>query len=149
MVTEGYWLLLLIMILGLISDNALIAGAALMLLLIKAGGMDALFTWIMRYGIALGLFLLIVTILVPVADEHLSLGRLVNGLLSPAGLAAVAISAVSTYLAKHGVDYLRDSPEVLVGLVTGSVLGTVAFGGVPTGPLIAAGATALLIRWLK
>lgn len=142
--TEGVVLLLAVMALGLIAGNPLIAGAALCLLLLRAGDWEVLFPWINRYGFSLGLFIMILTVLTPLAQEHFSLSRFGSGLLSKAGLATVAVSVASALLARLGIDLLRQRPDVLVGLLVGGVVG-VFLGGVPTGPLIPAGMVALAI----
>lgn len=147
--TEGYWILLLILFLGLLLDNALISTAALALLLLKVGELQAAFPFIMRHGFNLGLFLMILTILTPVAQDRIGMVRFARELMSTSGLLAVAVSAASAYLAGHGVQYLNEYPQVLVGLLVGSILGVLALGGVPTGPLIPAGVTALLVHLLR
>lgn len=147
--SEGYILLLLVLSLGLISGNALIAGAALCLVLLKAAEFHDLFPWILRYGFNLGLFFMVLTILTPIADERISVSRFAGELLSRTGLFTVAVSAVLSVVARWGVNSLNLRPDLLVGLLVGGVLGVIFLGGVPTGPLIPAGVIAVLIHLLR
>lgn len=137
------FVLLALVILG---NNNLITGAIITVLLLKWGKADALLRWLNQNGISLGFYVLILTILIPLADNRIGLDKFRQELISPVGLIAVVASAVGTYIAAHGVGFLQDTPEVLVGLVVGSVVGVIFLGGVPNGPLIAAGLTAYLYR---
>ncbi|MDI3317946.1 MAG: DUF441 family protein [Bacillota bacterium] len=146
-VPEPMLILLLLLALGLVSRNSLLTGSAAVLILLRLAGADPLLHLLGRYGISAGIFLLILAILVPVADGRISLRHFVGELLRPAGLVAVVVSAAAAYVAKDGVDLLARQPSVMVGLIVGSIVG-VLLGGVPTGPLIAAGLTAILARFL-
>lgn len=146
--TEGLVLLLAVLALGLLSGNVLIAGAALCLVLLRAGDYGALFPWIARYGFNLGLFLMVLTVLTPIAQERISLARFAGGLTTKTGLATVAVSVATALLARQGIALLHERPDVMVGLLVGGVVG-VLLGGVPTGPLIPAGMVALLLLLLR
>ncbi|MDI3297807.1 MAG: DUF441 family protein [Bacillota bacterium] len=147
-VPEPMVILLLLLALGLLARNSLLTGSAAVLILLRLAGADPLLRLLGRYGISAGIFLLILAILVPVADGRISLGHFFGELLRPAGLVAVAVSAAAAYVARGGVELLARQPSVMVGLIVGSIAG-VLVGGVPTGPLIAAGITALLARLLR
>lgn len=147
--SEGYWILIIVLFLGIFAKNGLIVGSSLVLLLLKVGGMDGALLWVNRHGVVFGLFILILALLVPVATEQINLNNFVKEIFSITGLAAIVSSALGAYFAAHGVRYMQESPTVLVGLVVGSVVGVVFLRGVPSGPLIAAGTTALLVRMLQ
>lgn len=146
--SEPLLILLLLLALGLLARNSLLAGSAAVLILLRLAGATPLLGWLGRYGISAGIFLLILAILVPVADGRIPLGAFFAELLRPAGLVAVLVSAAAAYVAKDGVELLARQPSVMVGLIAGSIAG-VLVGGVPTGPLIAAGITALLARLFR
>ncbi len=146
--TEGLVLLLAVLALGMVSGNALIAGAALALLLLRAGDLEAVFPWVLKYGFSLGLFIMILTILTPLADERIGMARFAGELLSKTGLVTVGVSIASSLLAREGVNMLNDRPEILVGLLVGGVIGVLA-GGVPNGPLIPAGLIAVALQLLR
>jgi uncharacterized membrane protein (DUF441 family) len=129
-----------------LGRNGLIAGAALALIGLRLLGLGAAIRWLDHRGTGLGVFLLVLSLLAPVASDRLSLRGFFGELARPSGLVGVAVAAAAAYLGRGGVDFLKAYPAALVGLVVGSLVGTVFLGGVPTGPLIAAGATALLLR---
>ena len=66
--------------------------------------------------------------------------------LAAAGAAALASGAAFRLHVDQGVPALRTYPEMAIGLIVGSVLGATLLRGVPTGPLIAAGVTGILIE---
>ena len=147
--TDALWILLACAGLGLLGRNLLIAGAAVCLALLHLARVDFAIRWLDHRGIALGIFILLLSLLAPVADGRLSLRAFGGELLRPTGLLGVVIAAGAAYLGKGGVDFLQAYPAALVGMVVGSVLGTILLGGVPTGPLIAAGAAALVLQLLR
>ena len=132
--------------LGALGRNALIAGGALCLLCLRLARLDFAVNWLDARGTALGIFVLVVSLMAPVAAGRLSLRGFAGELLRPSGLIGLAVAAAAAYLGRGGVDFLRGYPAALVGMLVGSVLGTVVLRGVPTGPLIAAGVTSMLLQ---
>ncbi|RYD02533.1 hypothetical protein N752_24705 [Desulforamulus aquiferis] len=52
----------------------------------------------------------------------------------------------------EGLTLLKMDPQLIFGMVIGSVFGIVFLGGIPIGPLMAAGLTALFLEvvyWFK
>jgi len=145
-VSDGLLILLLCAGLGLLGRNLLIAGAAAALALLQLGRAQFAVRWLDERGTALGILLLVASLLAPVAAGRLSLRDFGSELLRPSGLVAAVVAAAAAYLGRGGVALLQAYPAALVGLIVGSVVGTILLGGVPTGPLIAAGATALLLQ---
>lgn len=144
--TDGLWILLLCGALGALGRNTIIAGGAVVLLLLRLGRIDGAVRWLDTHAITLGIFILVVGLLSPVASERMSLRTFAGELLRPSGLIGLGAAALATYLGRNGVEFLRAYPAALVGMLVGSVVGTIFLRGVPTGPLIAAGTTALLLR---
>lgn len=147
--TDGIWILLLCAALGALGRNMLIAGGALLLIGLRFGHAQGALRWLDAKGITLGIFILVLSLLVPVANERISLRTFVGELIRPSGLIGLAAAAGAAYLGRGGVDFLQSYPAALVGMLVGSVVGTILLRGVPTGPLIAAGATALVLRVLR
>jgi uncharacterized membrane protein (DUF441 family) len=54
--------------------------------------------------------------------------------------------ALATYLNGGGLKLLQIDPEIIFGVVIGSIIGITFFGGIPVGPLMAAGLTALFLN---
>ena len=147
--SDGVIILLICAALGAVGRNALIAGGAICLLLLRIGRLDFAVHWLGERGTALGIFLLVVSLMAPAAGGRLSLRGFAAELLRPSGIVGLLVAAAAAYFGKGGVDFLRAYPAALVGMLVGSVIGTIFLGGVPTGPLIAAGVTALLLQALR
>jgi uncharacterized membrane protein (DUF441 family) len=62
---------------------------------------------------------------------------------------AVAIGAAGSWLAAEGISLLTARPEIMVGIILGSVLGVAFLGGIPAGPLVASGLAAIIFRYLR
>lgn len=144
--TETILVLLTLLILGTGFGNEQIAVAAGVLLLLKLVGLGNVLRFLHSHAVDLGVIFLVVGLLLPFASGQVTLSRTVGNLLQPAGLISIFIGAASAYLAAEGLVFLRLQPEALVGLIIGSVLGVSVLGGIPTGPLVAAGLAALLYR---
>lgn len=148
--TEGLLILLICAAVGLAARNTLIVGSCLVLLALRLLRLDGLLQWFIKAGTSLGVFILVLALLAPVADDRIPLRRFVGELFTRQGAIAVVLAALGALLGRHGVDYLRSDPQALVGLVVGSLLGTIFLGGIPTGPLILAGLTAVLAGlWVR
>ena len=52
------------------------------------------------------------------------------------------------YFGGRALEFLTSQPQVMVGLMVGTILGVAFFRGVPVGPLIAAGMVALVMGLL-
>jgi uncharacterized membrane protein (DUF441 family) len=143
-VTEGTLILLVLAAAGAIGRNRMLLLASLLLLALRLLRADALVRWIGGGGTNWGVFLMILALLAPIASEDIGLRHFRQEILSPAGIFAILLAAAGAYFGRRGVDYLQAQPQVLVGLVAGSILGTVVLQGVPTGPLILAGLVSLL-----
>ena len=59
---------------------------------------------------------------------------------------ALAGGALATYMNGQGLDLLRLEPQMIVGLVIGSIFGIIFLKGIPVGPLMAAGITAIFVK---
>jgi len=97
----------------------------------------------------LGILFLIIGILIPFASDEVSISLIYKIIFSSEGLIAVGVEICSAILGNKGVELLTENPEIMIGLVFGSILGSSFFKGIPTGPLVAAGIAALFIKILK
>lgn len=141
---NGELLLVLLIITGLFSKSSIIAIAASFLLVMKLCSLDRFFPTVERRGLELGILFLTLVILVPFANGKISLTDIYPLFLSTYGWLAFLGGALAVYLNRYGLRILQNQPEFLVGLVIGSILGIVFLGGIPVGPLTAAGVTAIL-----
>lgn len=143
---EARLILLLLVVLGVLARNGLIVVSAAVLLVLQYLRLHALFPHLEERGVEVGLIFLLVAVLVPFASGRIGLAEIKRTVLSPEGLAAIAGGMLAAAVSGHGVALLQGRPEVIVGLVIGSVLGVVVLGGIPVGPLAAAGLAALFLR---
>ena len=147
-VTSGEIMLVVLIIIGLIGRSPIIATAASLLLVLKLTSLERLFPTVERRGLELGLLFLTVSVLVPFASEKVSLKDVTPLFTTVVGIMALIGGILATYLNGKGLDMLRADPQLIVGLVIGSIIGIVFFRGVPVGPLMAAGITAFFMKLL-
>lgn len=138
--------LLIILGIGLASNNHLVAGAAAALLCAEAAGFAPVIAFLEQRALQLGLVLLTIAVLAPFSTRRIGLEHIVGTFKSLPGLLAIIGGLAATYVNGQGVDLLRSRPEVIVGLIVGTIIGVTAFHGIPVGPLAAAGVTALLLN---
>jgi len=146
--TENLALVVLVL-LGLWARSSLVAAAAAMLLVIRLVGLSFLLPTIERRGVEVGLLFLTLAMLVPFARGQVSGRMIVRALTSVPGLVAVLGGALATLLNGRGLDLLASQGELMIALVTGSILGIVLWGGIPVGPLMAAGLTYLMLQLVQ
>ena len=60
-------------------------------------------------------------------------------------LCAIGIGLLVAWLGGRGVSLMSNQPNIVAGLLIGTVAGVALLKGVPVGPLIAAGILSLLI----
>ena len=145
----GEGILMILIIIGIAGKAPLIATSACILLVLRLTNLTHYFALIERRGLELGLLFLMLSVLVPFAEGRITLKELRCSLLSLPGLLALAGGALATYMNGDGLRMLKDEPELLIGLVVGSIAGIVFLKGIPVGPLMAAGLTAFFLKFFK
>lgn len=131
--------------LGIISNNTPITIAVVVLLLIRITGAQLAFPWLEKYGLTVGIIILTIGVMAPLASGKLSIDTLLSSFMHWKSLAAIAVGMLVAYLGGRGATLMSGQPTVVAGLLIGTVLGVALFKGVPVGPLIAAGILSLLI----
>lgn len=147
---SGLWVLVLVLLAGVVGRNPLVIMAAGLLLVIAVVPLGPVLTTLERHSVQVGLTLLIIGLLAPFATGRLGLAHMLAGLKGPLGLSALIGGALSAYMCAKGLILLELEPEIIVGLVAGTIIGVAAFSGIPVGPLAAAGLTAVIYeiwRW--
>ncbi len=139
-------LLVILIIIGLVGRSHIIATAASLLLILKLTSLERFFPAVERRGLELGLLFLTMAVLVPFANDKIGWKEISPLLTSWAGILALVGGAFATYVNGKGLEILRLEPQLIVGLVIGSIIGIVFMRGIPVGPLMAAGITAFLIK---
>lgn len=143
---NGEILLLVLIIIGLIGRSHIITTAACVLLIIKLVSLDRFLPTIERRGLELGLLFLTMGVLVPFASEKISIKDVTSVFTTWPGILALIGGAIATYMNGKGLQLLKIDPQLVVGLVIGSIFGIVFLRGIPVGPLMAAGITAFLLK---
>jgi uncharacterized membrane protein (DUF441 family) len=146
---SGEVMLVLLIIVGLIGRSPIIATAASMLLVLKLTSLERFFPTVERRGMELGLLFLTISVLVPFASEKVTWKDITPLFSTAVGILALAGGAIATYMNGKGLDLLKSEPQLIVGLVIGSIIGIVFFRGIPVGPLMAAGITAFFFKLIE
>lgn len=142
-------ILLILMILGVAARNSLIVAAAGVVLIMQVLRLHHYFPVLERRGLEAGLIFLLMAVLVPFATGEVGWREIRESFTSWSGLAAVAGGLIAAVLSGYGVALLQVRPEVIVGMVVGTIIGVILFKGIPVGPLAAAGFTAILLALLR
>lgn len=146
---HGISLLVALLLIGIISRSNLIATAACVLLIIKLCNLHIIFSILERRGLEIGLLFLLLAILVPVASGKVTEKELLITFTSLPGILAIVGGALATHLNGEGLRLLQIDPEMIFGILLGSMIGIVFLDGVPVGPLMAAGLTALFLETIR
>lgn len=141
---SGVNMLVALLLIGIVAHSSLIATAACIMLILKFTNLNLMFPLLERRSLELGLLFLLLSILVPLSNGKVNERDILYNLTSLPGLLALAGGALATQLNTQGLKLLKIDPEIIFGLLLGSILGIVFLKGVPVGPLMAAGLAALL-----
>ncbi|MDN5348456.1 MAG: hypothetical protein PWP65_2021 [Clostridia bacterium] len=139
-------LLLLIMVLGILGRSNIIAAAAAILLLLQFVNFERFLPALERRALEAGLIFLVISVLVPFAAGRVPASELLRSFITLPGILAIVSGILATHLNCQGLELLQRQPQMLIGLVLGSIIGVAFFGGIPVGPLMAGGIAALLFQ---
>jgi uncharacterized membrane protein (DUF441 family) len=135
----------MILALGVFGRNTLIAAAALATLVLMIPPLDRALPLLASFGIRAGLFLLMVSVLAELGLGRVPVGNLTREIWSIEGVLAILGGLIASWMSARGIALLAKRPQVSIGLVIGSVISASFLGGVPIGPIFAAGLTALAL----
>ena len=139
-VNSPYLFLLLLLGIALVAKNNSLILAVAILLAIKATGLgDKLFPLIQSKGINIGVTVITIAVLVPIATGAIGLKDLQETLKSVYAWIAILSGVAVALLAKNGVILLQNDPHITTALVFGTIIAIALFQGVAVGPLIGAG----------
>jgi uncharacterized membrane protein (DUF441 family) len=138
-------LMLLVLVLGIVGKSNIIAAAAGILLVLQYTNLHSLMPILERRGLEIGLIFLVVAVLVPFATGRIPPIELLRSFATVPGIIAIISGAVATVMNGHGLELLKKEPSLMIGLVVGSIVGVITFGGIPVGPLMAGGIAAILL----
>jgi uncharacterized membrane protein (DUF441 family) len=142
----GEIILVVLIVIGIVGRASILATAASFLLILKLLSLQRYFPTLERRGLELGLLFLMISVLVPLVNGKVATKDMLNTFLTIGGLCAIIGGIIATYVNGQGLYMLKTDPELMMGLVIGSVLGIVFLKGIPVGPLMAAAIAAMLLK---
>lgn len=137
-------LLVVLILLGVLSNNSSITISATVLLLMQQTFLAKYIPFMEKNGLTIGIIILTIGVLAPIVSGKIPLPGF-STLLDWKLLAAIAVGVLVAWLGGRGVPVMANYPILLTGLLIGTVIGVAFLGGVPVGPLIAAGMLSLFI----
>jgi uncharacterized membrane protein (DUF441 family) len=146
---DAYMMLGIVIVLGVFSNNAAVWIAALGLIILRFIPYEQPLLWTHQYGLKIGIAVLTMGVLSPIALDKIPLSNLVHTFKSMSGIIAILVGIFVAYLGGKGAGLLTAQPHFVTGLLIGTIVGVAFFRGVPVGPLIAAGMLSLFANWLK
>ncbi|EPH7706866.1 DUF441 domain-containing protein [Neisseria cinerea] len=130
--------------LGVISQNNSITISATILLLMQQTALVQFVPLIEKHGLNIGIIILTVSVLSPLVSGRIQIPP-AAGFLNLKMAAAVAIGIFVAWIAGRGVPLMGQQPVLMTGLLIGTVIGVAFMGGIPVGPLIAAGILSFVV----
>ncbi|WP_374724521.1 DUF441 domain-containing protein [Calidifontibacillus erzurumensis] len=147
MISHPVLFLLLLLLIGIIGKNQSLVISILVLLIIKLIGLDGkIFPFLQTKGINLGVIVITIAVLTPIATGDIGFKELFDSLKSTYAWIALFSGIFVALIAKYGVGLLSNDPHLTAALVLGTILAVVFLQGIAVGPLIAAGIAYLLIK---
>ncbi|WP_134686677.1 DUF441 domain-containing protein [Brevibacillus migulae] len=139
-------ILLLFLTLGIIGNNSSISISVAVLLLLRLIHVDKSFVYLERYGLQIGIIILTIGVLAPVASGKITPEMIGKSFTDWKALLAIAVGIFVAYLGGRGAHLLTANPLIVTGLLVGTIIGVTFLRGVPVGPLIAAGILSLFLQ---
>ena len=141
--------LLIMLLLGFLAQSRVIIIATLLLLLINELDISSFVVYLSEYGLEIGLVFLLLAILSSLILNPLSQAQLKETLISGKGLTAVIAGLIATRFNGLGLNLLQNNPQLIIAIILGSFIGITFLGGIPVGPLTAAGLTAIILNLIS
>ncbi|MGG2064090.1 MULTISPECIES: DUF441 domain-containing protein [unclassified Bacillus (in: firmicutes)] len=140
MISQSTLFLFILLLIGFIAKNQSLTVAVGVLLLMKWTFLgDKMFPYLQTKGINLGVTIITIAVLVPIATGEIGFKQLVEATKSYYAWIALASGVAVALLAKGGVQLLASDPYITTALVFGTIISVALFNGVAVGPLIGAG----------
>ncbi|MCF7520473.1 DUF441 domain-containing protein [Neisseria sp. ZJ106] len=136
--------LVTLILLGVLSNNSSITVSATVLLLMQQTALAKYIPFAEKYGLSLGIILLTIGVLSPLVSGKIQIPGFA-AFLNFKMLAAVAVGISVAWIAGRGLPLMSSQPVLVTGLLIGTVIGVAFTGGVPVGPLIAAGILSFIV----
>ena len=138
------FLLVFLIVLGLMSQNSAITISAAVLLIMQEILLSKYIPILEQYGIKIVMSIFTFGVLSTLVSGKIQLPDLSSFLNWKMGV-SILIGALVAWLAGKGVPLMGEQPVLVTGLLIGTIIGVSFLGGIPVGPLIAAGILAILV----
>lgn len=138
------YLLVTLIFLGVISQNNSITISATVLLLMQQTALVQFVPLVEKHGLNIGIIFLTVGVLSPLVSGRVQVPPVAE-FLNFKIIASVLIGIFVAWLAGRGVFLMGQQPVLVAGLLIGTVIGVAFMGGIPVGPLIAAGILSFVV----
>lgn len=136
--------LVTLIFLGVISQNNSITISATVLLLMQQTALVQFVPLVEKHGLNIGIIFLTVGVLSPLVSGRVQVPTVAE-FLNFKIIASVFIGIFVAWLAGRGVFLMGQQPVLVAGLLIGTVIGVAFMGGIPVGPLIAAGILSFVV----
>ena len=124
--------------LGVLSNNSTITIAATVLLFMQQTLLTKYLPLVDKYALNSGITLLTIGVLSPLVSGKTPFFHYYE-FFSLKMIMAIIIGILVAWLAGRGVPLMSNQPILVTGLIIGTIAGVTLLGGIPVGPLIAAG----------
>lgn len=136
--------LVVLILLGVLSNNNAITLSALVLLFMQQTALAKYIPLSEKYGLSLGIIFLTIGVLSPLVSGKIQIPPL-SSFFNLKMLAAILVGILVAWVAGRGIPLMSSQPILVTGLIIGTITGVAFLGGIPVGPLIAAGILALML----
>lgn len=137
--------LLVLLACGIFSHNSAVTIAAAVLIIFRITPLSEYFYLLQNHGLNIGIIILTIGVLTPIASGKIPGDEILKSFLSWKSLLAIAVGLLVAWLGGRGVKLMSNQPNIVAGLLIGTVAGVAVLRGVPVGPLIAAGILSIII----
>ncbi|HBO38269.1 MAG TPA: DUF441 domain-containing protein [Pasteurellaceae bacterium] len=136
--------LVALIFLGVMGNNSSITISASILLLMQQTVLAKYIPVMEKYGLNIGIIILTIGVLAPIISGKIQLPN-ISALLHWKMVLAVVVGILVAWFGGRGAGLLGVQPMLITGLLIGTIIGVAFLGGIPVGPLIAAGILSLII----
>lgn len=137
--------LVVLIALGVLGNNGTITVAAAVLLLIQQTWLAKYLPLVDKYALQWGIILLTIGVLSPLVSGKTKLPSQWQDYANLKMMLAIAVGVAVAWIAGRGIPLMSGQPVLVTGLLMGTIFGVAFLGGVPVGPLIAAGLLSFLV----
>lgn len=142
--------LLILLVIGIVAKNQSLTVAVMILFVLKLTFIgEKIFPYIQQKGINLGVTVITIAVLVPIATGEIGFKQLIDAMKSYYAWIALGSGIVVALLAKGGLQLLTQDPQMTAALVLGTILAVTLFNGVAVGPLIGAGIAYAIMQLIE